>query len=250
MFERIRRAARAGQALRAGFRIVIAGAPNVGKSSLLNRLTAADRAIVDATPGTTRDTIEVETTLGGIYAAIVDTAGVRASGDAVEREGVRRALRALEQADAAILVSEYGGAPVPEPLLNRVRGVKHRIWVHNKIDLHGATPYARAGPDGWEIALCARTGDGIDGLRTVLERITGADDVEEDVLLAQARHIHALDDAGAAVERARQLAGQGVPPELVAEELRLAQAALDRITGATTADDLLGEIFSRFCVGK
>ncbi|MBI1731887.1 MAG: tRNA uridine-5-carboxymethylaminomethyl(34) synthesis GTPase MnmE [Gammaproteobacteria bacterium] len=248
--QRIQAAARAGHALRAGCRVVIVGAPNVGKSSLLNCLIGVDRAIVAATPGTTRDTVESETQLGGIRAAVVDTAGIRATTDTVEREGVRRTQRALDEADMAIVVSEYAGARPPAEVLACVGLVKQRVWVRNKIDLCGVEPEVREGPDGWEVALCARSGAGIELLRDILGRIAAGDDTSEDVLLARARHLHALDEAGAAVRRMLDVAGQGDSLELAAEELRLAHSALGWITGAVSADDLLAEIFSRFCIGK
>lgn len=247
--EALRASARGGHALRSGLRIVIAGAPNVGKSSLLNRLLGADRAIVDVTPGTTRDLVEGELELDGLCAHLVDTAGVRAAVDPVEREGVRRTLAALQQADVVIMVTE-GDALPPRELVLQTRESCPCIRVRNKIDLDGGTPAARAGVDGWEVALSARTGAGVDLLRQVLSRIAGSGADEEDVLLASARHLHELDACARAVDRATASLHAGAGTELAAEDLRVAQDALGRITGAVGADDLLGEIFARFCIGK
>ncbi len=243
-------AARAGNLLRAGLRVVITGAPNVGKSTLLNRLTGSDRAIVDASPGTTRDTIESDMMVGGARLCIVDTAGVRAGADPVEQEGVRRSLLALEQADLVLLVSEHAAPQVPPELQAHLSPAQRCVRVRNKIDLSGAKTGMREFPDGWEVSLCARSGDGIELLQQILElAVTGGND-PEDVLLAQTRHLHALDAAGVAVAQAANVVKEGGALELAAEELRLAQTALGRITGSVSADDLLGEIFARFCIGK
>ena len=248
--QRILAAARAGSVLRAGLRVVIAGAPNVGKSTLLNRLVGSDRAIVDANPGTTRDTIEGDMMVGGVLLCIIDTAGVRASADSVEQEGVRRSLLALDQADLVLLVSDHSGPQVPAELLAQLSPAQRRVRVRNKIDQCGAKAGLRESPDGWEVSLCARSGEGIELLQQVLEMAVAGDTDSEDVLLAQTRHLHALEAAGVAVAQAALVAGEGGALELAAEELRLAQTALGRITGTVTTDDLLGEIFARFCIGK
>ncbi len=243
-------AAHAGNALRAGLRVVIAGAPNVGKSTLLNRLTGADRAIVDTLPGTTRDTIEGDMMVGGARLCIIDTAGVRASADSVEQEGVRRSLLALEQADLVLLVSDHSGQQVPPELQARLPPAPRRVWVRNKIDLCAAKAGMRERQDGWEVSLSARSGEGMELLQQILEIAVAGGADSEDVLLAQTRHLHALDAAGAAVAQAARVVGEGGALELAAEELRLAQTALGRITGTVSADDLLGQIFSHFCIGK
>lgn len=247
--ESLRASARTGHALRRGLRIVIAGAPNAGKSSLLNRLVGAERAIVDAVPGTTRDLVEGELELGSLRASVVDTAGVRAVDEAVEREGVRRTLAALQRADIVILV-DAPGAPLPPELPGHASAAGACIHVRNKIDLDGTAPMARAGADGWQVALSARTGAGIDGLLQILARATGADSAGEDVLLARTRHLQALDHCADAACRAADALRTRAGVELAAEELRLAQDALGTITGAVGADALLGEIFARFCIGK
>jgi tRNA modification GTPase len=248
--ESLRAAARAGHALRAGLRVVIAGAPNVGKSSLLNRLVGTERAIVDDTPGTTRDIVEGELVLGGMRIAVLDTAGVRDAGDSVEREGVRRAVQALEQADVVLVVRDTDNADMAPELAQRVAAARRRVFVRNKIDRDGLPPRARADEGDWDVALSARTGAGIDLLLRVLEEHAGGSDGTEDMLLARTRHLHALDAVAEAAARALSALDRGAAPELAAEDLRAAQASLGRITGAVGADDLLGEIFSRFCIGK
>jgi tRNA modification GTPase len=243
-------AARAGNLLRAGLHVVIAGAPNVGKSTLLNRLTGTDRAIVDALPGTTRDTIEGDMVVGGVRLCIIDTAGVRSSADSVEQEGVRRSLLALEQADLVLLVSDHSEQQVPLEIEAQMPPAQRRVRVRNKIDLCGAKAGMRECQDGWEVSLCAHSGEGIELLQQILEMAVAGGADPEDVLLAQTRHLHALEAAGVAVAQAARVVEQGGALELAAEELRLAQTALGRITGAVSPDDLLGEIFSRFCIGK
>lgn len=246
----LRASARAGHALRQGLCIVITGAANVGKSSLLNRLVGSDRAIVDDTPGTTRDIVEGDMELGGMRARIMDTAGVRAADDAVEREGIRRTVAALQQADVVLVVSEQDGEPVAPSLLPHLEGVRRRILVRNKIDRDGTAPASRELDSGWEVALSARTGAGVDLLLQALARVAGDEDGAEDVLLARTRHLHALEECFAAALRAAAALRDGAGAELVAEDLRVAQTALGRITGTLDADDLLGEIFAHFCIGK
>ncbi len=243
-------AARAGNVLRAGLRVVIAGAPNVGKSTLLNRLTGTDRAIVDALPGTTRDTIEGDMIVGGVRLSVIDTAGVRDSADSVEQEGVRRSLLALEQADLVLLVSDHSTQQVPSELQARLPSAQRRVRVRNKIDLCGAKAGMQERQDGWEVSLCARSGEGIELLQQILAEAVAGAAGPEDVLLAQTRHLHALDAAGVAVTQAARVVEEGGALELAAEELRLAQTALGRITGTMSPEDLLDQIFSRFCIGK
>lgn len=237
-----------GRRLREGLRIVILGRPNVGKSSLLNRLTATDRAIVDATPGTTRDTLEETLVVGGISMHIVDTAGVRAAGDAVEAEGVRRALRAVQEADAILLVTEACGKD--GDIEARIPEGRPVICVHNKIDLRGEVPDSFQDGGRRHVALSAKTGAGIDLLVHALEALNEAGAAEEDAVLARERHLEALRAADGAVARAIDALAEGRGMEVAAEDLRTAQAALSRITGEFGADDLLGEIFARFCIGK
>ena len=250
--DRLTAAARAGSVLREGLRVVVVGPPNAGKSSLLNRLTDSDRAIVHSEPGTTRDTVEEGIVVGGIRMQIVDTAGIRAAADPVEEEGVRRALKAMDAADIVIAVNEYG-APEDERVAAALRSLPQgvdRLIVRNKIDLAGAAPAREEGNGSARIDLSVRTGAGMELLLEALGRAAGPDAPGEDVLLARARHLAELAAARAAVVAGLEGWRANQAGELLAEELRLAQEALGRITGEFTPDDLLGEIFSRFCIGK
>jgi tRNA modification GTPase len=229
---------RQGSLLRAGIRVVLAGRPNVGKSSLLNRLAGEDRAIVTPVPGTTRDALREPIEIGGVPLVLVDTAGLRVSANALERMGIERTERELTQADAAILVLDATrAADEPPPIPHELP----RIDVYNKIDLvPGFAPPAGA------IGLSARTGEGLDALRAAILRVAGWSSSGEPVYLARERHLRALDEA----RRHLELASRESRWELFAEELRLAHRALGAITGEFDADQLLGEIFGRFCIGK
>lgn len=244
----------AGRRLREGVRMVILGRPNAGKSSLLNRLIRSERAIVTDIPGTTRDLLEEQVVIGGVVASIVDTAGLRESVDVIEREGMERALTAARAADILLLIDEAataGNGDWSEEILQLLPQDKEVVYIHNKIDLAGQAPSVSVGEDGRTvIRLSAKTGAGLPLLLDRLEELAGQGAAGEDVILARLRHIHAL-------ERARDRLAQGLQRltehgslELLAEDLREAQQALGKITGAVNADDLLGEIFSRFCVGK
>lgn len=249
--EDILRRAGAGRRLREGVRLVILGRPNVGKSSLLNALTRSDRAIVTAIPGTTRDLVEDQVTLGGVVASIVDTAGIRTTGDAIEREGMERALKAAREADILLLIDDTGARDRREELLARFPPGKEVVFINNKIDLRGEPPSVTPGGDGRAvISLSAKTGAGLDLLQEQLLAVLGEAADGEDVILARARHVEALERARHSLERARKRLSRGDAPELLAEDLRAAQQALGEITGEVSADDLLGEIFSRFCIGK
>ena len=242
--------ARSGRVLRQGLRVVILGPPNAGKSSLLNLLAGTDRAIVDAAPGTTRDTVEEDLLIGGILAHVVDTAGIRDAADAVEAEGVRRALAAAAGADLLLVVTEDANA---ERDLARLRPYlpegRRRIIVRNKIDLCGRVAGRSSAAGEVTIALSAKTGAGADLLLAELHAETGGG-AGEDAILARDRHITALERASEAVTRALTALRGGGGAELIAEELRVAQQELGRLTGEFGADDLLGEIFARFCIGK
>lgn len=239
-----------GRVLREGRRVVIAGRPNVGKSSLMNRLAQTDRAIVDASPGTTRDTIEEDILVGGVRLNVVDTAGIRDSVDGIEAEGVRRSIRALRNADIVLQVTEPG-EPEEDELLNTMapRGSR-RIVVCNKIDLSGDAPAIEQRQSVTVVRVSARTGAGLDLLSETLLAHADLAGTGEDAVLARTRHIDALCGSKRAVERARSLIAAGDPAELAAEELRQAQLLLGRITGEFSSDELLSEIFSRFCIGK
>jgi tRNA modification GTPase len=232
---------RQGSLLRSGIRVVFAGRPNVGKSSLLNRLAGEERAIVAATPGTTRDSLRESILIQGVPIVVVDTAGLREAGDEVERLGMQRTRHELERADVILVVKD---ALQPEEPTGPLPAAAMRIDVWNKVDL---LPKAVAGkhPDG--IWLSAKTGEGLDTLRSALLEAAGWNAPAETVFLARARHLQSLEEARRSLVAA---AAQLERWELFAEELRGAQEALGAITGRLSADELLGEIFSRFCIGK
>lgn len=240
---------RQGSLLRTGLKVVLAGQPNVGKSSLLNNLAGEDLAIVTAVPGTTRDSLRQSIHIEGVPLNIVDTAGLRDTQDEVERLGIARTWREIENADVILLLvdARAGVTAQDEVLLDRLpRGAK-RVFVHNKVDLTGTIPQVKRGESATELYLSAKTGDGVDLLRKELLAIAGWQHGAENLFMARERHLAALRQAAAHVAQAGGLFEQS---ELFAEELRLAQASLNSITGEFTSDDLLGEIFSRFCIGK
>jgi tRNA modification GTPase len=232
---------RQGSLLRAGIHVVLAGRPNVGKSSLLNRLAGEERAIVTAVPGTTRDALRESIQIEGVPIVIVDTAGLRESADEVERIGMARARSELERADVVVEVLEAGRMERPAGPLPVAAS---RLTVINKVDL---VVGAAAGRQADAIHVSAKTGAGLDALRQALLEAAGWSTRGESVYLARERHLRALESARRHLEEA---AAQGAQWEFFAEELRLAQEALGAISGRVSADDLLGEIFSRFCVGK
>jgi tRNA modification GTPase len=232
---------RQGSLLRSGVQVVLAGRPNVGKSSLLNRLAGEERAIVTPVPGTTRDALREPVQIEGVPILLVDTAGLRESRDEVERLGMERTERELARADLVLVVLEAGSMQMPDqPLAQGSR----RIRVINKIDL---LPDPRPGRDGDAVRVSAKTGAGLDALRAAILEAAGWEARGESTFLARERHLRALARARAHLEAAE---GRATQWELFAEELRLAQEALGEITGRLSPDDLLGEIFSRFCIGK
>jgi len=240
----IRVQAKQGALLREGFTVVLVGQPNVGKSSLLNRLAGYEAAIVTDVAGTTRDTVREAIQIHGVPLHVVDTAGLRDTEDAVERIGIARTWAAVEKADVVLLLVDaaHGVGEREAAILARLPGVR-RLTVHNKIDASGEPPRV----DGDELWLSAKTGEGLDGLRDALLEAAGWQAAGEGVFTARARHLDALGRAAAHLDAAR---GAMVRLELFAEELRLAQMALSEITGEFTADDLLGKIFGSFCIRK
>ena len=230
---------RQGSLLRRGIHVVLAGRPNVGKSSVLNRLAGEERAIVTPVAGTTRDALREPIQIEGVPLVLVDTAGLRLSSDLVERLGIERTQRELERADVVIAVFEAtrGGDE-----LEGLPASAARIDVYNKVDL---VPGYHA-PTG-AVALSAKTGQGLDELRRAILAAAGWSSTGESLFLARERHLRALERAsGHLLAAARETRRW----EFFAEELRLAHAALGAITGEFSADDLLGEIFARFCIGK
>ena len=237
-------AAARGQKLRDGLHAVIVGPPNAGKSSLLNALAGSDRAIVTEIAGTTRDLLRETVRVDGVELTLVDTAGLREGGDAIEREGMRRAQAELRRADLALVVLDArdpaaGLRAVGEALAD----VPARIVVHNKSDLLPSAPAA-----GDAIAVSALTGAGLQRLHARL-RAAGGGEAGEGAFTARARQVDALRRAAQALDDARTaLASEAL--DLAAEALRLAHDALGEITGRTLPDDLLGHIFATFCIGK
>ncbi|MDO9387552.1 MAG: tRNA uridine-5-carboxymethylaminomethyl(34) synthesis GTPase MnmE [Thiobacillus sp.] len=240
----VRSQARQGALLREGLTVVLIGQPNVGKSSLMNQLAGFEAAIVTEIAGTTRDTVREAIQIQGVPLHIIDTAGLRDTDDAVEKIGIARTWDAVGKADVALLLVDaaHGVGEREVAILQRLPGVA-RLTLHNKIDVTLDAPRAV----GDEIWLSAKTGAGVELLREKLLEAAGWQAVGEGAFMARARHLDALGRAAGHLAAARAAAAQ---LELFAEELRLAQAALSEITGEFTADDLLGEIFSKFCIGK
>ncbi|NEX18776.1 tRNA uridine-5-carboxymethylaminomethyl(34) synthesis GTPase MnmE [Thiorhodococcus mannitoliphagus] len=238
-----------GQAIREGLAVVIAGLPNVGKSSLLNALSGDETAIVTDIPGTTRDLLKVDVQVDGLPIRIVDTAGMRDSHDPVEQEGVRRARDALTQADLVLWVYDAQIGADEATQASFPPGVPV-TRVRNKIDLLGESPRIAELDQGPEIALSLREHQGLDLLRAHLKDRAGFAAGQEGAFIARRRHVDALTRGQRHLETAlANLEGQ-LGAELVAEELQLAQQTLGEITGRFTPDDLLGRIFSSFCIGK
>jgi tRNA modification GTPase len=248
--EEVLSASRHGSLLREGMRVVLAGRPNVGKSSLLNRLAGEDLAIVTEIPGTTRDAIRQSVNLDGVPAHIIDTAGLRDSTDPVERLGIERTWAVIEEADLVLLLVDatQGETAADRDILGKLPAVLPRIRVLNKIDLLGQTPGREHAGDLTTLRVSAKTGAGLGLLKeTLLETVGWQSGSGEGLFMARERHVQALMQAGGHLERAAHSSDK---LELFAEELRLAQGNLGAITGEFTSDDLLGEIFSRFCIGK
>ena len=251
MDERLQRVfarAQQGRLQRSGLHVVLAGQPNVGKSSLLNRLAGDELAIVTAHPGTTRDLVRGTLSIEGIPLHVIDTAGLRETSDEVEKIGIERSWRELERADVVVqLVDARLGVGVEDrAIADRLPAGLLRITVENKIDLAKRQPERQESASGVRLALSAKTGEGIELLRQELLRLAGWQPTEA-VFIARERHLAALRETAAHLCEARALTSH---LELFAEELRLAQFALSAITGEFTPDELLGEIFSRFCIGK
>jgi tRNA modification GTPase len=243
---------RQGSLLRDGLHVVLVGVPNVGKSSLLNQLVGDDVAIVTPHAGTTRDAIRSSVEIRGIPLHVTDTAGLREAVDEVEKIGIERTIAAIARADLALIVTDAREDLNPSvSLIAQLPASLARIVVRNKIDLTEDPPNSLAENGGHAVWLSAKTGAGIDLLKNAILDVAGAHENMEGTFLARERHLQALALANEHLAAAAvHLASAEPPLELFAEELRAAQDALCAITGKFTADDLLGEIFSRFCIGK
>jgi tRNA modification GTPase len=240
-----------GSVLREGLTVIIVGEPNVGKSSLLNSLSGKELAIVTDIPGTTRDVLRNDIIIDGMPIHIIDTAGLRDSEDKIEQEGIRRAYHEMEKADVMLYLCDATRSTnidfshLPEAVLSRPC-----IVIKNKIDLLQIEPNINQVDSYTLISLSAKTGAGISLLKKHLCSLAGLADNGEGIFLARRRHLDALTKAKDSVLQALLLLQQKMAPELAAEELRLTQLALNEITGVFTPDDLLGRIFSSFCIGK
>ena len=246
-------AARQGSLLREGIQVVLVGQPNVGKSSLMNKLAKEEVAIVTATPGTTRDAIRETIQMDGVPIHLIDTAGLRETDDEIEKIGIARAWAAIERGGLVLLLTDcrYGLTSEDQGILDKLPAGVPLIHISNKIDLLKKLPCASDKKE--RIYLSAKTGIGIEQLRQRLLEIVGwksGSSTNEGLFMARRRHLRALSDTNKHLEDACKITKQKIRAELLAEELRLAQLALSSITGEFSADDLLGEIFSRFCIGK
>jgi tRNA modification GTPase len=252
-FEAVERSARQGRLLREGMTVVIAGRPNAGKSSLLNRLAGYDAAIVTPVPGTTRDIVRERIDIDGMPLHVLDTAGLRAAPDVVEAEGIRRAHVEIRRADRVLFVIDAAADPDARAFAEELPALPRDVaatLVFNKCDLATGLPVSDTVSGPPRVLVSARTGLGLDVLRAHLKQAMGFQAVEAGTISARARHLEALSRAKRHVAEAARLLAERRGGELVAEELREAQEALGEITGAVSSEDLLGRIFGSFCIGK
>ncbi|RIY36022.1 tRNA uridine-5-carboxymethylaminomethyl(34) synthesis GTPase MnmE [Psittacicella gerlachiana] len=248
----IKNSAQQGKILRDGINAVIVGQPNAGKSSLLNALSGEQSAIVTEIAGTTRDTLKEFIQIDGLPLHIIDTAGLRETTDKVELIGIERAYQAMEKADVIIIVSENADftkelALLPESIFEKDIS---KILITNKIDQRNETPWSNKQGNVYSIGLSAQTQAGLDLLKNALKEIIGYNNSSEGTIIARQRHLQAISQALEYFNNASFYMRQGVSPELIADDLRMAQQKLSEITGRFTADDLLTSIFSTFCIGK
>ncbi len=247
----IQQQAHQGQLLKDGLTLAIIGRPNAGKSSLLNALTGRDSAIVTAVPGTTRDLVREQINMDGLPLHLIDTAGIRETADQVEAEGVRRARDSLREADLVLLVVDVG-LDLDDQLALKEElpsGVANLV-VFNKTDINNAIPNKSDSGDADEVWISAKTGKGLDQLKTCIRNRFGLSESNEGAFTARTRHLDALARVSTNLEVGRRQLQDHQAGELLAEELRQAQHALGEITGKFTSEDMLGAIFSSFCIGK
>jgi tRNA modification GTPase len=252
-FDAVEASARQGRLLREGMTVVIAGRPNAGKSSLLNRLAGYDAAIVTSVPGTTRDVLRERIDIDGMPLHVLDTAGLRQGGDVVEEEGIRRAIVEIARADRILFVLDA----IEDPDAKAFREERRRLpvdvpvtLVFNKCDLSAGIPVGDTVSGPPRVSISALNGSGIDVLRAHLKQSMGFRTAEAGTVSARRRHLEALARARQHVDEAQRQLSERRAGELVAEELRAAQQALGEITGEFSSDDLLGRIFGSFCIGK
>lgn len=243
------REAQRGLRLNDGLRVALIGRPNTGKSSLLNALAGSERAIVTDIAGTTRDVLRESISLDGIALELADTAGLRDTHDPVEQEGVRRAHGERERADAVVLVTDAKHAATDAVWLQDLPASVERVVVINKIDIDGTSPHVESRADACWLWLSVKTGEGLDALRDCLKRLAGAGS-GEGAFSARRRHVLALEQVADHLTQTSRVLADTHAGELAAEELRQAQHVLGEVTGTYTSDDLLGAIFSSFCIGK
>lgn len=252
--QQVKNSAQQGRLLKEGMAVVIAGKPNAGKSSLLNKLAGQETAIVTDVPGTTRDILREHIQIDGLPLHIIDTAGLRESDNAIEKEGVRRALKAIEKSDRLLYVISGDSKEEEADILNSLPKEAGITFIHNKIDLKkikaSISEEKDKGRDKTEIYLSAKTGEGIDLLRQHLKNCMGYENRTEGKYIARRRHLEAIDRAETHLEKAHINLHETKAGELAAEELSLAQQALASITGEFSNEDLLGRIFADFCIGK
>jgi len=241
--------AKQGCLLKEGMQVVIAGSPNVGKSTLINALTGKNTSIVTPIAGTTRDVMREHVLLDGLPIQFIDTAGLRHSDDPVEQEGIRRAWQEIEQADRILYMTE--GEQHDSSSLQRLRQAGPGLtFIHNKIDLSGEAPRLEPNQNECHLYMSAKTGAGLEYLRKHLKQCAGYQLAGEGQFSARRRHVQALEQALKHIQESKVQLLQYKAGELVAEELRLAQDEMNQITGEFSSDDLLGRIFSSFCIGK
>ncbi len=234
-----------GRLVHDGLTLAIVGKPNAGKSSLFNRLLEQDRAIVTETPGTTRDLVSEVAAIGGIPVKLVDTAGIRDSGDQIEALGIERSYRAMADADLTLVVIDLSEPDDGAGLIEEARRRGRAMVVGNKCDLP-----VRARLAGVYLAVSALTGEGIDRLRGCIAAEISQDAASSECIVTSLRHARLLEESAAALDKARAAVTEDIPHEMVLLDLYAALQALDELTGATTAEDILKRIFSTFCIGK
>jgi tRNA modification GTPase len=247
--QKIQKTAQQGRLLRDGMTVVLAGKPNAGKSSLLNALAGHEAAIVTDIAGTTRDVLRERIQLDGMPLHIIDTAGLRESDNSIEKEGIRRAHEEILKADKILLLID-AREPETEDLLKTLPANIDITKVYNKIDLLGLEPEIKQTENGYSCYLSIKTGEGMDLLKQHLKESVGFNEATDNVFIARRRHIEAIRTGYEFVESALNQLQISQAGELVAEDLRQAQISLAEITGTVTSDDLLGKIFSSFCIGK